>query len=522
MTKTLSATLLLLLAGTARGDEFVDAVVELRIGVGGGAVAGVFDALPPDPARVLAAVRGAPRGGGLSQGATDTVSLGQTVGGAVGGITVAFVDNVIVNGPGADFTVFENAFLQAGLVTGPPYAEPGTIAVSADGVHWAAFPCALEQAPYHPGCAGVYPVFANRDDPAAPSALVPCTAPVASLVGLDLPPDYRPACSGGDSFDLAAVGLAAARYVRVDAGPRDARLGGLSGFDLDAVAAVHSVEIGGVPDTDGDGLPDTADGCPVVPDAPQPDADGDGVGDACDRCPELASADRRDSDADGIGDPCDNCPRTPNADQRDTDGDGTGDACAAGTTPDTDGDGVPDATDRCPVTADPSQADGDGDGVGDACDDCPLLPDPLQRGGACVTGPAADADRDGAPDTIDPCPTDPTCLPFAPGPFGGGGNKGSADALLTYAEPTAAKTQLAANATAVTVRIAVAATVTPDGVRVRAGGRDVPAEIVPGSTKTLTIPITRRRMPVRLRAVGPRAGRRRLVDVDRLTYERSR
>src|SRR5207249_3673931 len=83
--------------------------------------------------------------------------------------------NVVVDGPGPDFTVFENPFLVRGTTTGVPYAEPGTVSVSADGVHWAAFPCALDAPPYYPGCAGVYPVFANVDDPSAPSPLVPTT-----------------------------------------------------------------------------------------------------------------------------------------------------------------------------------------------------------------------------------------------------------------------------------------------------------------------------------------------------------
>jgi len=39
---------------------------------------------------------------------------------------------------------------------------------------------------------------------------------------------------------------------------------------------------------------------------------------------------------------------------------------------------------------------------------------------------------------------------------------------------------------------------------------------VPGSTRTVTIPLARKRTIVRLRAEGPRGGGRRLVDVDRL------
>src|SRR5690606_3454059 len=40
----------------------------------------------------------------------------------------------------------------------------------------------------------------------------------------------------------------------------------------------------GLPDADGDGTCDAADGCPLVPDPEQADADGDGLGDECDPC----------------------------------------------------------------------------------------------------------------------------------------------------------------------------------------------------------------------------------------------
>jgi len=71
-----------------------------------------------------------------------------------------------------------------------------------------------------------------------------------------------------------------------------------------------------------------------------------------------------DSDGDGILDPSDNCPLVYNPDQTDTDGDGIGDPCDD----DDDDDTVPDATDNCPLDANPGQADTDGDGIGDACD----------------------------------------------------------------------------------------------------------------------------------------------------------
>ncbi|MBZ0147205.1 MAG: hypothetical protein K8F62_06630 [Pseudorhodoplanes sp.] len=48
---------------------------------------------------------------------------------------------------------------------------------------------------------------------------------------------------GGDAFDLAEVGLSAAKYVRitdVDGDPEDPGDAFAGGFDLDAVAALHS------------------------------------------------------------------------------------------------------------------------------------------------------------------------------------------------------------------------------------------------------------------------------------------
>jgi len=40
-------------------------------------------------------------------------------------------------------------------------------------------------------------------------------------------------------------------------------------------------------DTDGDGIPDSVDNCPLIYNPDQKDTDGDGVGDACDNCPTV-------------------------------------------------------------------------------------------------------------------------------------------------------------------------------------------------------------------------------------------
>jgi hypothetical protein len=527
-------------ARVASADPYIDAVVSYRVGTGGGG----------RQADLPGVVLGPPRGGGAFTGSLDVFSLG------LGGqIVVEFRDNVVVDGPGPDFTVFENAFLQRGLTTLPPYAEPGTVSVSADGATWTTFPCALDQPPFYPGCAGVYPVFANADDPTSPSPLVPSTAPIASLVGQDIDTFVPPPGSGGDTFDLATVGLTAIRFVRIDGGPIVFGQQGLAGFDLDAVAGVHSVETAGLPDTDGDGIVDAADGCPLVPDPAQIDSDHDGIGDACDTCPGLASPNRLDRDGDGVGDACDNCPSTPNPDQADSNGDGIGDACAGATEPDSDGDGVPDARDDCPVVANPSQADTDGDGVGDACDNCPTTPNPDQAdtngdgvGDACETrqpiGPDADGDgvpdanddcphtpnpdqadrdHDGAGDACDPCPADPSCGPPVATTFRGRGGNRATDDLLTYVTPTRAAITLPAGSAEATITVVIAPDVRPGSVTVRAGARNLTAELsplIPGSTRVLRIPLARRRTVVTLRAEGPGTGRHRAsVDLDRFTVK---
>lgn len=159
-----------------------------------------------------AVVEGPPVGGGTSQGSTDVVSLG--VGGS---IVLSFAPNAIVDGPGVDFVVFENAFWVGGN-SSDVYAEPGEVSVSDDGVTWATYPCtATAGNPPYGECAGWHPVA---------SAYAPW-----------------PAC-GGDGFDLHDLGVARARYVRIvdhSGETCDAQAPTKNaGFDLDAIVIVNS------------------------------------------------------------------------------------------------------------------------------------------------------------------------------------------------------------------------------------------------------------------------------------------
>lgn len=116
-------------------------------------------------------------------------------------------------------------------------------------------------------------------------------------------------------------------------------------------------------DTDGDGVFDDFDSCPMVANPTQANADFDAEGDACDSATSMT-----DTDRDGVPDAGDNCPMVANPMQQDADRDGMGDACDTGGETDTDRDGIADSRDNCVMVANPMQEDADRDGMGDACD----------------------------------------------------------------------------------------------------------------------------------------------------------
>ena len=230
-------------------DPFVDALVSRQF-------------LHPkafNQASLPSIVLGTPRGGGYGAGSSDVVSLGAASVDAAGGapyggtITLAFTNNRVVDGPGADFTVFENVFYVGGD-SNNRMMEPAIVSVSQDGVSWFTFP--VDFSPrfnpatgalnlrhpyvYNRGFAGVNPVIAD-------GVKVDATDPTVS---------------GGDSFDLADLqvpGLTWISFIRIqstgDKWLRD-QDGDLihhpngketfeanrnfykSGFDLDAVTAI--------------------------------------------------------------------------------------------------------------------------------------------------------------------------------------------------------------------------------------------------------------------------------------------
>jgi hypothetical protein len=131
-------------------------------------------------------------------------------------VTLELGDTEILDGPGPDFIVFENAFWVDGDEA-QPFAELATVSVSEDGESFVEFPCTATQAPFG-SCAGWRPVFANADEN-------------------EIDP-FDPGVAGGDPFDLAELGLARARFVRITDRPDQTGMAGV--FDLDAVAAVNA------------------------------------------------------------------------------------------------------------------------------------------------------------------------------------------------------------------------------------------------------------------------------------------
>ncbi|WP_394827767.1 cell surface protein [Pendulispora albinea] len=186
----------------AAGERFITSVVSFTPG----ACAGFGQTKMPG------IVQGPPKGAGNLQGSLDVVSLGYH-----GEIVVSFGSNAIVDGPGADFIVFENVFDISGDPQ-RPYAEPAEVSVSDDGTNWTTFPCTATSYPYG-ACAGWHPIYSAPGNGISPT---------------------DPNTAGGDAFDLAAIGVTHARYVRIVDKMAATCSGSSAGFDLDAVSIVNA------------------------------------------------------------------------------------------------------------------------------------------------------------------------------------------------------------------------------------------------------------------------------------------
>lgn len=159
-----------------------------------------------------------------SKNATETIpesSPSEVLSIGMGGeIIVGFKDSYLVDGPGIDFIIFENVFLNP--INQKLFAEPALVSVSEDGIKFIEFPfdsLTLE------GCAGTKPTSGKAN-----------------------PFDYPH--SGGNGFDIATLGLTKIKYIKIKDitemilqntshpfyDPT------LSGFDLDAIAGLYVVD----------------------------------------------------------------------------------------------------------------------------------------------------------------------------------------------------------------------------------------------------------------------------------------
>lgn len=240
------------LSSRALADSFFAAQV-----IGSPVVGSPSQAAFRDPAEALGPPTGRGNASTGSEGSLDVYNLG---GG--GSMVLGFDDGpsprAIVDGPGFDFIVFENAFYAGGQST-LAFAELVFVEVSSDGVNFARFPN-LSTTPPPPagqqyntidaanvsGFAGVHPVFANANDPASPSP-------------------FDAANAGGDAFDLAqlaadplvlggSLDLSNVRFVRLIDVVGDGSVNDTSGnpiydpsgpivggADIDSVAVIHGV-----------------------------------------------------------------------------------------------------------------------------------------------------------------------------------------------------------------------------------------------------------------------------------------
>ncbi|MEI7635532.1 MAG: cell surface protein [bacterium] len=230
------AALIVLRVSGGFAQAFTDRVAEFHPGPDAGFGQDYF------PANVLGPPRGNADPAKPNQSPADLLSLGSG-----GWIVLEFTNNEIVDGQGADFTVFENPFQPIGM---PDlcFSETAIVSVSDDGTSWTTFPfdfadpgppdSNLLQKHLYNGFAGLTAVYSSPANGISP---------------------FDPAVSGGDSFDLAKAGLSAVRFVRIqdtgttDISPMLAPSGAIvndfgnvitapptAGFDLDAVAAIHT------------------------------------------------------------------------------------------------------------------------------------------------------------------------------------------------------------------------------------------------------------------------------------------
>jgi hypothetical protein len=109
--------------------------------------------------------------------------------------------------------------------------------------------------------------------------------------------------------------------------------------------------------------------------------------------------------------------------------------------------------------------------------------------------------------------------------YAGSGRRREGEDLLQYVLPGERLVRVSAETTRLDLVVVIAADVEPGSVRVRVGRRDltdVVGPFVPGSTRTITLPVERRRTRVRLSARRRDERGRRAKDRDKFAIVKER
>lgn len=235
--------LLLSISSKTWSQRFPDKVVEFIPGKNAGFGSSFF------PDNVLGKPDGSDTPQDPNQNENHVLSLGTG-----GHIILEFTQDYIVDGPGADFTIFENPVQPYGFPE-QSFIETAIVSVSMDGINWVQFPCELKSSDFlnltqknnYIGYAGIEPVLVS---------------PTNSIDPFDAD------TSGGDKFDLSDIDVDRCRFIKIqdtghpDFNPTYDKFGILNtdfgnlidpsphynggrtaGFDLDGVAAINTTPL---------------------------------------------------------------------------------------------------------------------------------------------------------------------------------------------------------------------------------------------------------------------------------------
>jgi OOP family OmpA-OmpF porin len=278
----------------------------------------------------------------------------------------------------------------------------------------------------------------------------------ASEVGQQLTYGAGAALNITEDFSVIgeAFGRTALTAIELDASPLEVGAGMrakatdsfsiLAGGGIGVVSGIGSpglrfvVSVGYAPDlgdSDGDGISNMRDKCPLIEEdfdefedsdgCPENDNDGDRREDSVDKCPndkedidgfeDEDGCPETDNDGDKILDADDRCPQ----DAEDGRSPYSKDGCPADKR-DSDDDGVSDLHDQCPDDYEDEddyedwdgcpEADNDHDGIADEDDNCPLCPEDMDGFNDTDGCPDLDNDNDGIADSADACPDKPETI----------------------------------------------------------------------------------------------------------------